>query len=102
MQKGYGYAKKREKRGKMAYQRSMTHGEVERKDGVPKKHDPKKSDHMKAHKSKIERTASHIQSSKEREVIFGDTIHLFHIPQPIHMHFSIMVVWIVSSFWFNL
>jgi len=36
--KVYGYAKK--KRGTMACQRSMTHSEVERKDGMPKKHDP--------------------------------------------------------------
>ena len=28
------------KKGKMACQRSMTHSEVERKDGMPKKHDP--------------------------------------------------------------
>jgi len=38
MQKEMAMLKK--KRGKMACQRSMTHGEVERKDGMPKKYDP--------------------------------------------------------------
>jgi len=47
----------KKERGKMACQRSMTHIEVERKDGVPKKHDPKKKyEHMKAHKSKREKS----------------------------------------------
>ena len=64
----------------------MTHSEVERKDGVPKKHDQKKkNEHMKAHKSKIERKASHIQQvQKEREVIFGVNIIHFHIFHSIH------------------
>jgi len=45
----------------------MTHIEVERKDGVPKKHDPKKSEHMKVYKSKIERKASISNKFKKRE-----------------------------------
>jgi hypothetical protein len=40
--KRHGLSLKRKKRGKMACQRSMTHSERERKDGVPKKHDPKR------------------------------------------------------------
>ena len=56
----------------MACQRSMTHSEVERTDSVPKKHDPKKSDHMKAHKSKIERKEPYPKSSKsERSHIWS-------------------------------
>jgi len=31
---------KKKKRGKVACQRSMTHSEQERNDGIPKKHDP--------------------------------------------------------------
>ena len=68
------------KRGKMACQRSMTHNEVERKGGVPKKHDPKKGEHMQAHKSKIERKASHVQKVQKRDMTFGVSIHSFHIP----------------------
>jgi len=50
--KGHGLSLK--KRGKMACQRSITHSEGERKDGVPKKHNPKKNRHMKVHEKKEE------------------------------------------------
>ena len=49
------------KRGKMACQRGMTHSEEERKDGVPKKYDPKKE----REKMEMER-----ESVKKKELSF--------------------------------
>jgi len=98
----YDMAMLKKERGKMACQRSMTQSEVERKDGMPKKHDPhwgwekrwrakearpKKNMSTWRLTNQKERKASHIQQlQKEREVIFGVNIIYLHIFHFTHLY----------------
>ena len=59
----------------MACQRSMTHSERERKDGVPKKHDPRKKEKEKRWRAKEARP----QKKMEREAIKNGAVSIIHI-----------------------